>query len=966
MRFRYKISLALALLPVQLLVAQQLAYRHFSTNEGLPHPQIYMTKTGADGSLWIATDNGLSRFDGNKFHNFYPKHIAGTNYVLDMDSLPGGEILLNAYKGWLCVIRNDSIIRLSLDSSFLPAKATFGPDRLYTVNYDPFNKCIWAIDNGRKLYRMVLKGNRLSVYQADTAKRVYYSIHVSKKHSAVYFATREGLYTYRGGNTLSPVSVQPVKAPVHRIFEKNDKEFILGMEDGLLTCNIFTGEQTMARCHTVKLKYDNFLYDERRKYFWIPGSDNGIYIFREPTLEKPYLHVLGGTMSNYLYADRDNVWCSTYGGGLYQFRQTYIVNYSREEGLGDNYVTHINLVRDGDPYISCLRSFYRFNAETHRFSMILQTPQLSPYNKTAVLPDGRVLFVNSKNVLDKDGKEIVKGLSLIYDLSWLSRDTLLSSNYSDIWQYDVSFKHAGILPGAPKGNAFALIRHGDSLLLPSSTGLHIYNGRSWKTFNEKNGLGDGYVHAALLLNDTIYCGTRTGLYALSRDGKTTHCWKGILNDEDIDHLCADKNGGIWIGTQKGLYLQSRGRLFHFDVYDGFVASEVTSLAAQGDQLYVGTTQGLSIAGLDRLYADINTPLQQRTPEIGSLLVNGREVTITPGAVLRLSPDENNLDISIRLVQFNPQPLTILEYSLDEGKSWTQVIGREISLKSLNYGSYTLMVRTRHRNQETNYYMQPFRFRITVPWYRNVFVIAGVSLALSALGIWLYSRSTRKRRERERQQLALKKQMLDLEQKAMAALLNPHFVFNAINSINYYINNREEEKYTRLLTDLSRLIRLNLNNTYKDSVTLESELEIVRLYVEFEKHRFIRQPLQFDVMNESRIAPKDIKIPSMIIQPFVENSIWHGLLPKNGGRVWLHIKDTADDYLLVEIHDDGAGIASPNLQNANHGVRGIQLIQERISAYNRLNKRPIKLHIPGNHELSGAGFFVQLSFPIEQT
>lgn len=961
MKLLHNILLMLALLPVQLTTAQQLAYRHFSTNEGLPHPQIYMTKTGPDGSLWIATDNGLSRFDGNRFHNYYPKHATGTNYVLDMDSLPGGELLLNVYKGGACILRNDSIIRLTVNDSALLKKNFFSTTQLYTVNYDPFNRCIWAIDNGRRLFRMVLKNQRLTVDMPDTAKRVYYSIHVSKENKAVYFATGEGLFTYSAAKRVEPLPNLQVKAPVHRIFEKNSREFILGMEDGILTANLFTGQQVLSRCNTVKLKYDNFLYDARRGYFWIPGQDNGIFIFREPGLQKPFLHVLKGTMSNYLYADNENVWCSTYGGGLYQFRQTYIVNYSREEGLDDNYITHISFFPQQEPYISCLRSYYRFNTENRQFAKLLSVP-LNPYNKTFASADGQVCFINSKSILDKNGKKVVAAPALVYAMLPLNRDTMVITGYSDMWYYNGGLKPLGIIPQSPRGNAFTIIRHGNMLLFPSSTGLHVFNNGNWRTYNDRNGLGDGFLHAALPYNDTIFCGTRTGLYAIDRYWRVLPLWKNILGDEDIDHLCADKNGGIWIGTQKGLYLQTGGKLYHFDIYDGFVGSEVTSLAAKDNELYVGTTQGLSIADLDLLYRDIGSPVQQRAPETGSVLVNGREVPVTPGMVLKLKPNENNLDISLRLVQFNPQPLTVLEYSLDDGMNWTQVTGRSISLKSLSYGSYTLKVRTRHRNESVNYYMQPFRFRIMQPWYQNILVIFGVSLALSALGIWLYSRSTRNRRKRAQQQLALKKQMLDLEQKAMAALLNPHFVFNAINSINYYINNREEEKYTRLLTDLSRLIRLNLNNTYRDSVTLESELEIVRLYVEFEKHRFIRHPLQFDVINDSRIAPKDIKIPSMIIQPFVENSIWHGLLPKNGGRVWLHIKDAADDYLLVEIHDEGDGIVSPKEQNPDKGVRGIQLIQERISAYNQLNKRPIRLYIPSAE--NNEGFFVRLSFPVE--
>lgn len=966
--FRRHIAAGAGLLLAINCYAQQLAYRHFSTNEGLPHPQIYMTKTGPDGSLWIGTDNGLSRFDGNRFHNYYPKHAAGTNYILDMDSLPGGLMLVNVYKGGLCLIRNDSIIRLNIDMSLLPVKMAPLDGRLYSITYDPVNRCIWTITNSRELFRMVLTGNRLVVNPLNTDGISCYSIYFSRKRSAVFFATTKGLLTYAPGKQVHPVSDYSPAIPVFRVFEKGENEFILGLQDGVMRFNQHTGEKVTTRYSRKILRYDRFLYDEKQQLLWIPGFDGGIFIFRETELQRPYLHILKGTTPNFLYADSDNnIWCSTYGSGLYLFQQTYILNYHKEEGLDDSYVTHIAFGKDPNPYVSCLYSFYRFNLSAHYLDTVFKTGVTGPYNKSITLQNGQQLFINAGKIMNSNGKELANTRSVIYDIRAYNPDTLLFSNYSGLRMLNSAYQEITTGTPEPKANIFMIGRKGDSLLLASAKGLfiHILKRKSLVQYNEKNGLGDGYIHTVLVHNDTIYCGTRTGLYAIDKNGQVTHCWKDILADEDINHISSDSRGGIWIGTQKGLYLQYNNRLYHFDMHDGFVASEITFILARGSQLYVGTTQGLSVADLEHLYENLGTSFRPRLPEIEKMIINGREVIPLPGEELKLQPGENNLAILIKLVQFNPRPLTVLEYSLDNGENWAPVVNREISLKSLNYGSYSLLVRTRHRNETVNYYMTPFRFSIALPWYRNALVIIGVSLALSAFGIWLYNRTTRNRRKQERQQLALKKQMLDLEQKAMAALLNPHFVFNAINSINYYINNGEEEKYTRLLTDLSKLIRLNLNNTYKDSVTLKSELEIVQLYVAFEKHRFIRQPLQFDIINDSKTLPEQVKIPSMIIQPFVENAIWHGLLPKNGGRVWLHIKDASAGYLLVEIHDDGVGMAPAETKTPGSGVRGIQLIQERISAYNQLNKYPIKLFIPGNEATSREGFFVRLFFPLQQ-
>jgi ligand-binding sensor domain-containing protein len=951
---------------MSVVTAQQISYRHFSTNEGLPHPQIYMTKTGPDGSLWIGTDNGLSRFDGNRFYNFYSKSVTGTNYILDMDSLPGGLILINAYKGGLCLLRNDSVVHIPVDTSMLPPNHRFEATRLYSVKYDPFNKCVWVITSARLLFRIVYTEKKLVVYPVSNKPNGYFSIYISEKLSTVFFATAKGLYTYQPATGVIPLPGNPVNSIVYRIFEKNDTELILGLQDGLLTWNHSTGTTEINRYAPARLKYEGFLYDSKQQLLWIPGYEGGIFVFNNPRLHRPYLHLLKGTTPNFLYADpNNNVWCGTYGSGLYLFQQTYILNYQEQEGLEDSYITHIGFEKDSVPLVSCLRTFYRFNNKSRYFNTLLKTNETDPNNKTVALPNGGFVFVNKGRIMNSSGYVLNKLLSVVYDVQPYNRDTFILGHYSGLLFTNAAFKEIKGSIELPNINVFMVRKTGDSLLMPSSKGLCIYYNGNLTMIDEKNGLGDGYVHTVLVVKDIIYCGTRTGLFSIDKTGQVKHAWKQFLVGEDIRHLSADENGGIWIGTQKGLYLQTNNRLYHFDSYDGFAASEITTLLIRNNQLYAGTVAGLSVVNLNRLYNNLQTPVVRKAPEIEKLIINGREVNLIAREIPELQPNENNIVIRIKNVQFNPQQQMHLEYSLDNGVTWNVVINREINLKSLNYGSYTLLVRTRHRNETTGDYMMPFRFSIKLPWYRNVLLIIAISLLCSAIVAWFYNRITRNRRERERQQLALKKQMLDLEQKAMAALLNPHFVFNAINSINYYINNREEEKYTRLLTDLSKLIRLNLNNTYKDSVTLESELEIVALYVAFEKHRFIRQSLQFEVIYESRLQAKDVKIPSMIIQPFVENAIWHGLLPKNGGRVWLHIKDGTGNYLQVAIHDDGVG-AKPLGEDVRNGeVRGIRLIQERIAAYNQLNKQPIKLFFPGKETLGGTGFCVQLSFPLQQ-
>src|SRR5690606_26427282 len=167
--------------------------------------------------------------------------------------------------------------------------------------------------------------------------------------------------------------------------------------------------------------------------------------------------------------------------------------------------------------------------------------------------------------------------------------------------------------------------------------------------------------------------------------------------------------------------------------------------------------------------------------------------------------------------------------------------------------------------------------------------------LALLGILFY----------QRDKLRKEKQMLELEQKVLRAQMNPHFTFNALNSIKTYIISQNTEEAVKYLNKFAKLIRGVLYSSDKKVVTLAEELETVESYLSIERLRF-KDPIALEV-NVDELDLKELEIPPLILQPFIENALWHGLAPKTGDKkILIHVYRNGNNTICIDISDNGVG------------------------------------------------------------
>lgn len=189
---------------------------------------------------------------------------------------------------------------------------------------------------------------------------------------------------------------------------------------------------------------------------------------------------------------------------------------------------------------------------------------------------------------------------------------------------------------------------------------------------------------------------------------------------------------------------------------------------------------------------------------------------------------------------------------------------------------------------------------------------------------------------ERKLLVTQKQMAEVEMQALRAQMNPHFIFNCLNSINRYIVKSDQVTASLYLTRFAKLIRLILDHSNSKSISLSNELDALKLYIEMESIRFEKK-FEYSIEVEPNVQPDHVQVPPLIIQPYVENAIWHGLLHKETeGKLMIHISRTMSDQLLCLIEDDGIGRkAAQELKSKSLGGRslGMKLTQSRLEILN---------------------------------
>jgi LytS/YehU family sensor histidine kinase len=250
------------------------------------------------------------------------------------------------------------------------------------------------------------------------------------------------------------------------------------------------------------------------------------------------------------------------------------------------------------------------------------------------------------------------------------------------------------------------------------------------------------------------------------------------------------------------------------------------------------------------------------------------------------------------------------------------------------------------------------------WFRVS--IGLLFLAITSLAVWLIIRRIRKR---EQEKTATNKRISELEQLSRKAQMNPHFIFNSLNSIQQYVMDADVAGANKFISGFSRLIRQTLDFSSKPEISLEEELDYLTNYLEIEKTR-LEDAFSWKVNIDKNVDPTFYYIPPMILQPFVENSVRHGLRFRRdkAGIVTISVK-LENDYLVCILEDNGIGRKAAqqykSVSPINYQSKGLSLTADRIEMFNQEHARKISMRIEDLEDTfqNPLGTRVTIYFPV---
>ena len=440
----------------------------------------------------------------------------------------------------------------------------------------------------------------------------------------------------------------------------------------------------------------------------------------------------------------------------------------------------------------------------------------------------------------------------------------------------------------------------------------------------------------------------------------------------IPSLATDKNGDVWGYNAKELFKINSDDL-KFETYSFSYGLDAVdyfhfSFLPTGELIFGGRND-ITITAPAELTRNTEIPV----PFVDEVEVLNQPLNfVANGTPLRLNHDQNFFSIRFSAKAYTLANDVRFRHRLKGFEEWSEVT----HLRFANYtnvpgGDYVFQLQVANNEGVWNEKMLELPVHIATVWWKTtLFRIAAIALLLTTL-VWLYRNRVGQIRKKEQIRSQYEKKLANVEMSALLAQMNPHFLFNSLNSIDSYIIRNESKKASEYLNNFARLMRLILQNSRSNYISLKDELEALDLYMQMESLRFADR-FAFEIKVDPDIDTSSTLIPPMLIQPYVENAIWHGLMHKKDGedgKVEITIS-RKDESLYCTIHDNGIGREKATALKAQKpGNRkrsmGMQITKDRIEMINKLYNTNTSMNVIDLHDEQGnaTGTRVELIIPV---
>jgi ligand-binding sensor domain-containing protein len=938
----------------------------YGVNDGLPGEELYDVVQGPEGYIWIASDQGVCRYDGEVFRTFTKRDGLADNTILRLTTDSSGRIWMLGFNGTLSWYFKGRFHAFSGNASL---RRQMGQHLIMNVVCDATGR-IWIGSKGAGAFSGKLGdtlvsrfhpweqgqpnhhlekvgGNILAFSQkpgySDQLARLG-KLHLMDSQSNFFQARpivlRNGgmalnwenqLYQW---NTDGTFRKRKLEHRILDVFEDGKGQLWLGTQEGGVVRmeNLTASRQDLFFGETV-----TGICQDKRGGMWFTTKGNGLHFVPDPDCRTFWAEEdLGGAPSFRYCADgRGNVLVAYDDGGLALCgpdRVTELIP-AREKGKWGRVANMINFGEEGT-----LLSFDRHPPVAVRDGAVLRTfPELVA---------GRKVFRGNGNTFWM--------ISTVRAVRMRWPEMELLNEYT-----------------IPNVHSYALTQLGhDSLLLATRNGLRLYDCRSQslRPLPADFPVRDRVMWIARR-GDRYYLATRgSGLTCLrwpANTGQPEHLFT-VGQEQGLctgftNHVFPESDSVLWLSTQCGVYKLRLGAdwnlkgMDHYDHHDGLASNQVLFTTVSAGRVWVGTSSAISTF-VEPANRDAATfPLR-----IQRMLVDRKDTLPENGH--RLPYHQNEVRFVFRTIAFRRPGRFGYEYRLrglqDE---WSYTADTTAVFSGLPAGDYSFEVRVVEDRGKPVSRVGQLEFAVLPPWWERLWfrLLALLALVVAIAGFVLFRLRAVRRKEQLRNRIIL------LQAQSLRAQMNPHFAFNALGTVQHYITEGAEREALEQLGRFSDLLRLVLRNSEADWIPLAEELKMLGLYLELESLRFEGKFSHRIEIDDSLDVSFD-RVPPMILQPFVENAIWHGLRNKEGDcRLWIRL-ERQGPFAACTIEDNGVGRAfHKDKRKSDHFSMGIGITEKRLAIIRDQNRRKGGVRIEDLFNAAGepAGTRVHLKIPI---
>ena len=446
-----------------------------------------------------------------------------------------------------------------------------------------------------------------------------------------------------------------------------------------------------------------------------------------------------------------------------------------------------------------------------------------------------------------------------------------------------------------------------------------------------------------------------------------------LPSDYCSRLVIDKEGFLWVGTLNGLAkfdIKTKKNISVLNRQHGLAENSAIVMLnlLPNDNLVVNHYGILSVINLksyqknNQLPKVIFTSLKVMDNAVDQKMINE--------ASIQLKHSQNFISFEWASSIMNNANQNRFAYQLSGvDKKWIITEKNNVSYSNLQDGNYTFSVKSAN-NDGLWGEITTFEIRIATPFWKAWWFYGIILFMIASFLFGLHHFKLNQVKKEEGLKSIYAQQIAEIEMKALRAQMNPHFIFNSLNSIQKYILKNDSFAASQYLTKFSKLIRLILDHSNQNYILLSSEVELLKLYIEIEALRFDNQ-FDHELILDDSLNTDIIQIPSMIIQPYVENAIWHGLLHKETkGKLTIEISVFDNNNIKVIISDDGIGrqkaMELKSKQVLKKKSYGLQITESRISILNKTqsSKTTLKIHDLKDQAGNALGTKIELIIPIQ--